>query len=241
MVVDAGFGPHRKQLMSTTIVFNSLSGCVDCFNVEDIAPPDMSMSDGLAWDNFGRAYQAVLYIIGNSPERYVGGILRRDHMGQWQRLTPFQEFDRSGALLFCSEHAIDPPRKLLASVRDATKPDNVTPESTVTTQPKPENLGEGAEPPKTAEPEVLDYVTLRQAAAMVKKTKRTLEGYKSNGLPLPVVEGGGGRADYYEWRPMRLWLAETFGWPLDKLPEVHPHTTALLAKASEDRRKPPRR
>lgn len=56
------------------------------------------------------------------------------------------------------------------------------------------------------------YVTLDQAAGMVHKSKRTLERYKTKGtLPKPAVEGGGGRADLYDWSTMRPWLIETFG------------------------------
>jgi hypothetical protein len=76
---------------------------------------------------------------------------------------------------------------------------------------------------------------------MGKRRKRTLEGYKTKGkLPPPIVEGGGGRADLYDLRVMRPWLAETFGLSLDRLPEVHPDTIALRASSSSDRRKPPK-
>jgi hypothetical protein len=89
--------------------------------------------------------------------------------------------------------------------------------------------------------EIPDYVTLSQAAAMVKKKKRSLEHYKTKGtLPLPVVEGGGGRPDLYDWAEMRFWMADTYGWSLDQLPEVHPDTAAARARSTEDRRKPPR-
>jgi hypothetical protein len=87
---------------------------------------------------------------------------------------------------------------------------------------------------------VPDYVNLAQVAAMVKKSKRTLERYKSEGtLPAPVVEGGGGRPDLYDWAIMRPWLAETFGWNLNRLPLVHPDTAAVRARPPADRRKPP--
>jgi hypothetical protein len=55
-------------------------------------------------------------------------------------------------------------------------------------------------------------VTLNQAAGMVHKTKRALEHYKTKGtLPPPAVEGGGGKADYYDWKIIRPWLESTFG------------------------------
>jgi hypothetical protein len=49
-----------------------------------------------------------------------------------------------------------------------------------------------------------DLVTLSQAAGMVHKTKRTLERWKTQGkLPDPAVEGGGGKADLWDWKTLR--------------------------------------
>jgi hypothetical protein len=75
--------------------------------------------------------------------------------------------------------------------------------------------------PSKASPEApLDLVTLDQAAGMVHKSKRTLERFKTEGtLPPPVVEGGGGKADLYDWKDMRPWLTKQFGIPL---PEKFP-------------------
>ncbi|HKM52083.1 MAG TPA: hypothetical protein VJY33_01665 [Isosphaeraceae bacterium] len=93
-----------------------------------------------------------------------------------------------------------------------------------------------APPLENLVPEVPDYVTLSQAAKMVKKSKRTLEGDKSKGsLPAPVVNGGGGCADLYDWAVMRPWLSERFGWHMDRLPLIHPETAALRAGASDHR------
>lgn len=65
-----------------------------------------------------------------------------------------------------------------------------------------------------------DLVTLDQAAAMVHKSKRTLERYKTRGsLPCPAVEGGGGRADLFEWSVLRTWLTGEFG---IQLPDRYP-------------------
>ena len=59
-----------------------------------------------------------------------------------------------------------------------------------------------------------------QAAAMVHKSKRTLERFKTNGtFPTPAVEGGGGRADLFDWKPLRLWLVGEFR---IALPERYP-------------------
>jgi hypothetical protein len=60
----------------------------------------------------------------------------------------------------------------------------------------------------------LDYVTLDQMAACVSRSKRALEKYKTNKknrLPLPDIDGGGGRADEWLWNNVRPWLEKTFG------------------------------
>jgi len=55
-----------------------------------------------------------------------------------------------------------------------------------------------------------DYyaVTLSQVAALVNKSKRTLEGWAKDDpdFPLPDVEGGGGKAAYWKWSRMRPYL-----------------------------------
>lgn len=77
------------------------------------------------------------------------------------------------------------------------------------------------EEPATRRP---DLVTLDQAAAIVNMSKRTLERYKTKGaLPSPAVEGGGGKADRYDWTTMRAWLIETFKIDLpEKFPRPRP-------------------
>jgi hypothetical protein len=65
-----------------------------------------------------------------------------------------------------------------------------------------------------------ERLTLDQAAALVHRSKRTLERYKTRGeLPPPSVEGGGGRFDLWDWPIMRPWLIETFN---TELPERFP-------------------
>jgi hypothetical protein len=65
-----------------------------------------------------------------------------------------------------------------------------------------------------------DLVTLDQAAAMVSRSKRTLEKYKSKeSFPRPAVEGGGGKPDFWHWTDMRRWLEGEFD---VELPEKHP-------------------
>jgi hypothetical protein len=92
-----------------------------------------------------------------------------------------------------------------------------------------------------AESEIPDHVTLNQMAAMVQKSKKTLEKYKDR-LPAPIVKvaARSGRADLWLWSDARPKLAELFGTPLKKLPEVHPNTAALRQrKTTEKHRKAP--
>lgn len=59
--------------------------------------------------------------------------------------------------------------------------------------------------------ELPDRLTLDQAAAMVNRSKWTLERYKSGDkLPTPTVEGGGGRPDLWDWSVIRPWLMKEF-------------------------------
>jgi hypothetical protein len=55
----------------------------------------------------------------------------------------------------------------------------------------------------------LEYVTLDQMAAVVNRSKRTLERLKTrmvNPLPQPKAEGGGGKPDEWVWSEVRPWL-----------------------------------
>jgi hypothetical protein len=63
------------------------------------------------------------------------------------------------------------------------------------------------------------YVTLDQAATLVNRSKKTLERRLYNprtGMPLPAVEGGGGRPHEWLWSELRPWLEQEFG---RRLPE----------------------
>jgi hypothetical protein len=56
-------------------------------------------------------------------------------------------------------------------------------------------------------------VTLREMAALVNRTKKTLEKLKSrasNPLPKPDIPGGRGRPDEWLWDRVRPWLQEQF-------------------------------
>jgi hypothetical protein len=62
-------------------------------------------------------------------------------------------------------------------------------------------------------------VTLDQMAAIVNRSKRTLEHYVNGpGMPQPDVEGGGGKPNEWKWSRAKPWLEKTFG---RKLPEKY--------------------
>ena len=65
------------------------------------------------------------------------------------------------------------------------------------------------------------HIGLRQAAVMVGRTKRTLAGWqaKDADFPLPVVEGGGGRASEWQWTDLRPYLERKSG---RELPQYYP-------------------
>lgn len=67
----------------------------------------------------------------------------------------------------------------------------------------------------------IDFVTLLQCAAMVNKSKRTLERWKENdpAFPSPEVIGDNGRADEWRWATIRTYL-ETKG--NRRLPQTFP-------------------
>jgi hypothetical protein len=69
------------------------------------------------------------------------------------------------------------------------------------------------------------YVTLDQMAAIISKTKRTLERAKqrkNNPLPPPTNEGGGGKRDEWLWHEVRPWLEQESGRRLpERLPTLH--------------------
>ncbi len=90
---------------------------------------------------------------------------------------------------------------------------------------QPEPLQEIGDESQAATPGDRDHdldmeclVTLQQAAAMVSRSKRTLERKKVR-MPLPRVEGGGGKPAEWAWSELRPWLEKEFGRPL---PEKFP-------------------
>ena len=62
------------------------------------------------------------------------------------------------------------------------------------------------------------YVTLSQCAAMVHRSKRTLEKHRDQ-MPAPFRVGGGGRSSVWLWSEVRVWLQTYYG---RVLPEVYP-------------------
>jgi hypothetical protein len=77
--------------------------------------------------------------------------------------------------------------------------------------------GNGRTPAPSPPPEQL--VTLSQAAAMARRSKRTLEGYRGKGLPPPRFRGRPGAPSLWAWHEIRPWLEATFGL---RLPEEFP-------------------
>jgi hypothetical protein len=61
-------------------------------------------------------------------------------------------------------------------------------------------------PPPPAE----QYVTMDQAAAIVNRSKSTLERLREK-MPDPDVEGGGGKSHEWRWSRIRPWLEREFG------------------------------
>ncbi len=71
-----------------------------------------------------------------------------------------------------------------------------------------------------------DFVTLDQAAALIRLSKKTLERYLNDpkyqhaGMPQPDIEGGGGKANQWRWSRLRPWMEATF--KRDDLPARFP-------------------
>ncbi len=75
-------------------------------------------------------------------------------------------------------------------------------------------------------PGLPQFVTLDQCASIVGRSKRALETYlydprfrERHAMPDPAIDGGGGRANEWEWDVIRPWLEKVFG---RKLPERFP-------------------
>jgi hypothetical protein len=124
--------------MGRIIIYETLSGSDAWFDEDHVPPPHR----GPIYRNLSEQHvQAVLYVVG---EFYVGGFVGG------MRLPPLKRMEPNEALRFCRDRMIDPPRELLVAVRATTNPANVIPKSTTPTQPKPETLGAGAEPPRNS-------------------------------------------------------------------------------------------
>jgi hypothetical protein len=81
---------------------------------------------------------------------------------------------------------------------------------------------ESVTPEETGARDSVQYVTLDQAAALVNRSKKSLERCKNkrgSGCPTPDVEGGGGKPNEWAWNRLRPWLERVFG---RKLPEHFP-------------------
>lgn len=63
-----------------------------------------------------------------------------------------------------------------------------------------------------------DLVTLDQAAAIVRRQKRSLERYLKD-MPRPRISGRRGQPSLWLWSELRPWLEEAFGF---RLPDRYP-------------------
>jgi len=82
--------------------------------------------------------------------------------------------------------------------------------------------GKGGELLAETHHDVPQHITLDQMAAMVSRSKRTLEkliGRKKNPLPDPDIPGGGGKPNEWLWERIRPWLEGEYG---RQLPETFP-------------------
>jgi hypothetical protein len=73
--------------------------------------------------------------------------------------------------------------------------------------------------PAAAKDPAEQLVTLDQAAALVHRSKRTLERYRDQGMPEPRNQGRRGHPNLWAWADVRPWLERTFGF---SLPEQFP-------------------
>lgn len=72
-------------------------------------------------------------------------------------------------------------------------------------------------------PADLCLVDLDQAAALVNRSKRTLERLQADptkNMPLPFIQGGGGKKSEWKYSELKLWLEKEF---TRKLPDTPPH------------------
>jgi hypothetical protein len=153
---------------------------------------------------------------------------------EWEMVQAMKALrDRLAAAYALPATAPLPAREANAPSEDQTAATAIVTPPPATPEPEPSPAsGEASNPPttSTALPPARegdtsfenDFLTLDQAAALVQKSKRTLERYKKKTkgtLPLPTVEGGGGKADYWSYATIRPWLVKTFGFPL---PEAFP-------------------
>jgi hypothetical protein len=83
------------------------------------------------------------------------------------------------------------------------------------------------EPPESPSEEA--FVTLDEAAAMVQRSKRTLQ--KARKLPAPDIRGGGGRPHEWKWSRIRPWLEAEYH---RSLPKTFPSSRLKPVKAERN-------
>jgi hypothetical protein len=170
-----------------------------------------------------------------------GEVLYRLPNGEWVwcsllSLDPFRgrRMSAAQAVEWLDRNGYDPPADLLHLPEADCL--NYAPATPPSPPAVPETPGGRQEPPPPEEPDSVTerYVTLDHMAAMVSRSKRTLEKLKTrrkNPLPGPDVEGGGGKPHEWKWRSIRPWLEQEFG---RKLPEQFPASRFRDARADRN-------
>jgi hypothetical protein len=190
--MEAIMSPNRKPLtrvdLPDTCVY--MQGPVKTVDLVDL-------SECVAWDAGGQ------HILELSGDRWAWGLWNeRERM-----YIPLQHDNRL--------HLVKLTRGLVISLCDLSGynyPDKILRGRAPTPLQAPPG------PPEETPAETRDLVTLNQAAAIVKRQKRTLEVYKTKGeLPPPAVEGRPGQFDLWDWKVLRPWLEKTFNMKLPKV------------------------
>lgn len=179
------------------VLYECLDGGTSWFELNDAAPvvPDVDNNFNLFRAFDARTHETIWV------ERSWGHLM--DGQLEYQQLT------YNKAAIWLASNRVEPPDVFLEDLVQHSK------------------LGDSSNPTNPLDPQSPNapevpcgLVTLDQAAAMVSVSKRTLERRKTSGdLPVPVIEGGGGRADRWDWKTIRPWLEETFK---VSLPEIFP-------------------
>jgi len=88
-------------------------------------------------------------------------------------------------------------------------------------QPSDRDMAQPTAIPAAEPQQVVHYIDLDQAAALVNRAKRTLENQITKGkFPPPAIQGSGGKKSEWLNSELKPWLENEYG---RKLPAVPPH------------------